>query len=172
MSRYRRADTPGTSYFFTVVTHERKPWFSSERNVAILREAFRHIMAKRPFIVEAAVILPDHLHCLWRLPEGDNDFSGRWREIKKRVSRQIDPRTNARNERPVWQRRFWEHQIRDERDWRNHVDYIHYNPVKHGLVGRVADWPWSSFQHAVARGWCEPDWGTSKPATITDMDFE
>ena len=77
MSRYRRADTPGTTYFFTVVTHERKPWFSSARNVAILREAFRHIMAKRPFVVEAAAILPDHLHCLWRLPEGDNDFSGR-----------------------------------------------------------------------------------------------
>jgi putative transposase len=72
----------------------------------------------------------------------------------------------------VWQRRFWEHQVRDERNWRNYLDYIHYNPVKHGVVKRVADWPWSSFQHTVARGWYEPDWGTSEPATITDMDFE
>jgi putative transposase len=86
MSRYRRAGTPGATYFFTVVTHQRTPWFSSERNIDILREAFSHIMAKRAFILQAAVIHPDHLHCLWQLPEGDNDFSGRWREIKKRVS--------------------------------------------------------------------------------------
>jgi len=172
MSQYRRADTPGATYFFTVVTYDRKPWFSGEKNVTILREAFRDIMARRPFVMEAVVILPDHLHCLWRLPEGDNDFSGRWREIKKRVSRQLDPRTNARNERPVWQRRFWEHQIRDEQDWRNHLDYIHYNPVKHGLVERVAEWPWSSFHRAVARGWYAPDWGRSESTTITDMDLE
>jgi REP element-mobilizing transposase RayT len=84
MSQYRRADAPGATYFFTVVTYDRKPWFNNEKNVAILREGFRDIMVKRPFIMEAVVVLPDHLHCLWRLPQGDNDFSGRWREIKKR----------------------------------------------------------------------------------------
>ncbi|MES9850345.1 MAG: transposase [Candidatus Thiodiazotropha sp. L084R] len=164
MSEYRRADALGATYFFTVVTYGRKPWFRSGENVDLLREAFRDIKSKRPFVMDAAVILPDHLHCLWRLPEGDNDFSGRLREIKKRLSRQLDPRTNHRNERPVWQRRFWEHQIRDERDWHNHCDYIHYNPVKHGLVKRVADWPWSSFHRAVVRGWYAHDWGTSEPS--------
>ena len=172
MSNYRRADEPGACYFFTVVTHGRYPSFASEERVALLREAFRMTRRERPFVVEAAVILPDHLHCLWRLPTGDADFSGRWREIKKRVSRRLAPAANDRRERAVWQRRFWEHLIRDEQDWRNHLDYIHYNPVRHGLVARAGDWPWSSFRRLVELGWYDPDWGAVEPAQIAGMECE
>ncbi len=129
-------------------------------------------MAERPFHIDAIVVLPDHLHCIWRLPSGDADFSGRWREIKKAVSREVERRTNHHNGRPVWQRRFWEHLIRDEEDWRRHVEYIHYNPVKHGLARRPADWPWSSFARAVARGWHEVGWGASEPEAIVGMEYE
>ena len=172
MSNYRRARRRGATYFFTVVTHQRTPWFDREERVEILRDAFRRTLAERPLSMEAVVVLPDHLHCLWRLPEGGDDFSGRWREIKKRVSRRLDPDGNTRGERSVWQRRFWEHRIRDERDWRNHMDYIHYNPVKHGLAERPGDWPWSSFGKAVDQGWYEPDWGGVEPESIAGLDFE
>ncbi|WP_303908141.1 REP-associated tyrosine transposase [Thiohalomonas denitrificans] len=172
MSQYRRAYTPGGSYFFTVVTWKRRKWFEREADVEILRAALRKTMGERPFIVEAAVILPDHMHTIWRLPDDDWDYSGRWREIKKRVSLELAPESNARNERQVWQKRFWEHQIRNERDWRNHVDYIHYNPVKHDLATRPADWPWSSFHRAVNAGWYEPDWGATEPDNIRGMKME
>ena len=172
MSRYRRFHAPGASYFFTVVTHKRRPWFDRESSIKILREAFRRTMTTRPFRIEAIVVLPDHLHCIWRLPENDSDYSGRWREIKKQASRHLDSRVNARNERGVWQRRFWEHLIRDPVDWRRHMDYIHYNPVKHGLVNRPIDWPWSSFSRAVAQGWYEIDWGSSEPSSISGMELE
>ena len=134
--------------------------------------AFRKVKAVQPFDIDAMVVLPDHLHCIWRLPAGDSDFSGRWREIKKATSREIDARTDERRERSVWQRRFWEHAIRDEVDWRTHVDYIHYNPVKHGLVARPSEWLWSSFGRAVASGWYEPSWGASEPAVIAGMELE
>ena len=172
MSHYRRVHLPGGSYFFTVVTHERTHWFANEEHIGILRDAFRKVRAARPFEIEAIVILPDHLHCLWRLPEGDDDFSGRWREIKKATSRRIDTTLNRRGERPVWQRRFWEHAIRDDADWRAHVDYIHYNPVKHGLARHPADWPWSSFARAVSQGWYEPTWGAQEPESNVGMDLE
>ena len=159
MSNYRRATTKGASYFFTVVTKDRYPWFAEENAVNILREAYRTTIKKRPFTIDAIVVLPDHLHCIWQLPEGDADYSGRWREIKKMVSRQLDTRTNLRNERPVWQRRFWEHQIRDDNDWRNHMDYIHYNPVKHGYVKKVSSWPYSTFHRLVESGVYPVDWG-------------
>ena len=172
MSNYRRTVIPGGVFFFTVVTHERTRIFTSEERVETLRAAFRKIMAVRPFYMDAVVILPDHLHCLWRLPAGDGDFSGRWREIKKSASRQIDARTNHRRERSVWQRRFWEHTIRDEEDWQKHMDYIHYNPVRHGLAARPGDWPWTSFNRAVACGWYEKSWGDSEPTKIIGMDLE
>lgn len=172
MSDYRRAFAPGGVFFFTVVTYGRTPLFVSEERVEMLRAAFRKVKAVRPFEIDAIVVLPDHLHCIWRLPEGDGDFSGRWREIKKFASREIDARTNQRNERSVWQRRFWEHAIRDEADWRRHMDYIHYNPVKHGLATRPVDWPWSSFRAAVGRGWYDEMWGASEPAEICGMELE
>ncbi|OIO57691.1 MAG: transposase [Alphaproteobacteria bacterium CG_4_10_14_0_2_um_filter_63_37] len=169
MSQYRRVYLPGASYFFTVVTYRRIPWFNTPDSITLFGAALRHVMTTRPFEVEAIVVLPDHLHCLWRLPEGDGDFSGRWREVKKRVSRGIAPHGNARRERRVWQRRFWEHLIRDEEDWRRHVDYIHFNPVKHGLAAHPAQWRWSSFRRAVAKGWYPADWGNAEPAAIAEM---
>jgi putative transposase len=172
VSNYHRACFPGGVYFFTVVTHDRAQVFINEERVEVLREAFRKVMAVRPFQIDAMVVLPEHLHCIWRMPEGDADFSSRWREIKKAVSRQIDTTTNKRNERMVWQRRFWEHAIRDEDDWRKHMDYIHFNPVKHGLAKLPDEWRWSSFSHAVSKGWYEDSWGASEPTTTIGMDCE
>ncbi|WP_295587129.1 transposase [uncultured Lamprocystis sp.] len=172
MSNYRRVYIPGGAYFFTVVTHNRRPIFTTDNRVDILRDALRKVKVSHPFDIDAIVVLPEHLHCIWRLPSGDIDFSSRWREIKKAASRQIDPTTNRRNERMVWQRRFWEHAIRNEEDWRKHVDYIHYNPVKHGLAKRPGDWRWSSFKTAVLKGWYDPSWGDAEPANINGMDCE
>jgi len=172
MSTYRRVFAPGGTYFFTVVTYQRAPIFSRGSNVDALRAAFRTVRASRPFDIDAIVILPDHLHTVWRLPDGDSDFSSRWREIKKATSRAIDTRVNARGERPVWQRRFWEHQIRDDSDWRRHVDYIHFNPVRHGWDSRPEDWPWSSYGRFLVRGACPlAELGPAR-LEITGMDFE
>ncbi|HET8899679.1 MAG TPA: transposase [Rhodanobacteraceae bacterium] len=172
MSHYRRAIVPGGTFFFTVVTRGRQPIFAAPDAVAALRAAFRKVRAERPFEVDAMVVLPDHLHCLWRLPEDDSDYSSRWREIKKATSRAIAPCADRHGERSVWQRRFWEHVIRDEDDWRRHVAYIHYNPVKHGWARRAADWPWSSFSRFVARAWHEPTWGELEPQEVHGLDFE
>jgi putative transposase len=170
MSHYHRAYIPGGVYFFTLVTLNRAPIFADPAHIALLRQAFCKVMRARPFKIDAIVILPDHLHCIWRLPEGDADYSARWREIKKMASRQISPVSNQRHERPVWQRRFWEHVIRDEDDWHRHLDYIHYNPVKHGLASHPSVWPWSSFNHAVSKGWYDATWGEREPSNIAQMD--
>ena len=148
MSEYRRAFQPGGCYFFTVVTHERRPWLTEESAIERLRQAFRRVMESRPFVMDAVVVLPDHLHGIWQLPEGDNDFPERWRQIKRFVSFGLKSLSNVRNERSLWQRRYWEHLLRDEKDWRHYMDYIHYNPVKHGYSRRPADWPYSSFKQA------------------------
>lgn len=172
MSNYRRVFQPGGCYFFTVVTHERHPWLTETANIERLRQAFRQTKIARPFEMDAVVILPDHLHCLWSLPDGDSNYSERWRQIKRFVSIAIPMETNQRGEKCLWQRRYWEHLIRDEEDWRRHMDYIHYNPVKHGYVTAPADWPYSSFTRAVERGWYEPTWGKQEPASMTGMSFE
>lgn len=172
MSQYIRARQPGGTYFFTVVTHRRRPLLALPETVERLRQAFRHVMAQRPFAVEAMIILPDHLHCLWRLPVDDTNYSERWRQIKRFVSIGTALDSNRRGEKALWQRRYWEHVIRDEEDWRRHCDYIHYNPVRHGYVTRPADWPHGSFARAVARGWYEPEWGEDAPPGIGEMDYE
>ncbi len=173
MSDYRRAFIPGGVYFFTVVTYHRRPIFAVPENVTLLRAAFHHVMAHRPFIIDAIVVLPDHLHCIWRMPEGDVDFSGRWREIKKYVSKRIGADGKRSREKNVWQRRFWEHCIRNEEDSQRHMDYIHYNPVKHGLSSSPAQWPHSSFHKAVAAGWYDVNWGNvGQPETIYQMEME
>lgn len=172
MSDYRRAYIAGGSYFFTLVTWRRRRVFAEQHAVDALRAAMREVKRSRPFDLEAIVVLPDHLHCILTLPEDDADFSGRWREIKKACSRRIAPHSDHRRERKVWQRRFWEHAIRDRDDWQRHMDYIHYNPVKHGLVRTPKDWPWSSFQSCVARGWYAPDWGLAEPEWLRGMDLE
>ncbi len=172
MSDYRRAFQPGGCYFFTVVTYERRPWLIEKPAIERLRKAFRHVMKARPFSIDAIVIWPDHLHCIWQLPEGDHDFPERWRQIKRFVSIGLESPLNARNEKALWQRRYWEHLIKDEEDWYRHIDYIHYNPVKHGYVTRPADWPYGSFKLAMKRGWYDATWGDAEPSSIAGMTFE
>nr|WP_314628830.1 transposase [uncultured Janthinobacterium sp.] len=150
--RYRRAFQPGGSFFFTVVAAHRRPVFASATAVDLLRDAFRAVRQQRPFDIDAIVILPDHWHCIWTLSDGDADFMTRWRLIKTWFSKHSDLK-------PIWQQRYWEHVLRDARDLARHVEYIHYNPVKHGLVSKVIDWPYSSFHRYVALGWCAADWG-------------
>jgi REP-associated tyrosine transposase len=159
---YRRNFIPGGSYFFTVALTDRKrDWLV--RHINLLRLAFRRAKRERPFTIDAIVVLPEHLHCVWTLPPGDADYSHRWRLIKARFSRVLSAagapiHQSAKGEYNVWQRRFWEHTLRDERDLQAHVDYIHYNPVKHDLVTRVGDWPYSSFHRFVRMGWLSADW--------------
>ena len=171
---YRRAFTPGGSFFFTVVTEGRRPIFASAESVAVLREAFRRVRQTRPFQIDAIVVMPDHLHCIWTLPPDDADFATRWRLIKTRFTKHCDPALRiapnaartAKGEQAVWQHRYWEHQLRDETDFTRHVEYIHYNPVKHGLAASPQDWPHSSFHRYVESGIFLPDWGSST------MNFE
>ena len=166
MSNYRRVRVPGGTYFFTVNLLERHRRLLVDR-VDDLRASFRATHRARPFEVIAIVILPDHLHCLWRLPDGDTDNTNRWAQIKSGFSRCIPKEERrsaqrvARRERGIWQRRYWEHVIGDEGDLRRHVDYIHFNPVKHGYVARVCDWPHSSFHRWARAGRCGVDWGVA-----------
>jgi putative transposase len=173
--QYRRDYTQGATYFFTVVTFCRAKLFNSPEAIANLRMAFRSEMTRRPFHVDAVVILPDHLHAIWTLPPGDADFSMRWRNIKRSftatVANDQHPDVYAsrkrKKEQAIWQRRFWEHRIRDELDFAQHVDYIHYNPVKHGYVSRPIDWPHSSIHRYVREGTLPADWG-APPIDIPD----
>lgn len=157
--QYRRAFVPGGSWFFTVVTCDRRPIFASADAVDVLRDAFRHVRAKHRFATDAIVVLPDHLHCIWTLPPGEADFATRWRLLKTRVTQGLDPA--LRGDGRIWQHRFWEHLLRDEDDFARHVDYIHFNPVKHGLVDSAAEWPHSTFHRYVATGVLPVDWGLS-----------
>lgn len=161
---YRRAWAKGGTFFFTVNLNDRRQALLVE-HVDTLRQAFRVVRNRHPFEVDAIVILPDHLHAIWTLPEGDADFATRWGLIKASFSRTIpgkesvSPSRLSKGERGIWQRRFWEHRIRDDADMQRHVDYIHWNPVKHGHVERVSDWPYSSFHRLLRQGWLPPDWG-------------
>src|SRR3989338_6519738 len=167
MPDYRRNRVPGGSYFFTVNLLERRRRLLVER-IDALRAAVRTVRDRQPFHIDAWVVLPDHLHCLWTLPPGDADYSARWKLIKTRVTQQCGDRlmrdeymTARRKEKrqgSLWQHRYWEHQIRDEHDFARHVDYVHWNPVKHGHVKCVADWPYSSFHRYVKAGIYPPDW--------------
>lgn len=162
MVQYRRNLLPGGTYFFTVALHDRTTnWLIS--HVDLLRRSVAEVQARRPFAIDAAVILPDHLHMIWTLPPQDTDFAWRWGEIKRRFVQSLAStgflieRDNNGKTR-LWQRRFWEHTIRDEQDFANHVDYIHINPVKHGLVTRPTDWPHSSIHQYIRRGILPTDW--------------
>lgn len=161
---YRRAEIPGASYFFTVNLAERNRTFLID-HADVLKAVIRDVQSRHPFLIDAMVVLPDHLHALWTLPENDKDFSTRWMLIKTGFSRQL-PLRESRNksritkgERGIWQRRFWEHLIRDEKDYERHVDYIHYNPVKHGYVTSPVDWLHSSIHRFIAQGIMNSDWG-------------
>jgi len=168
MPNYRRAWVPGGCYFFTVALAERKSSLLTER-IHALRCAVRAAQRARPFRIDAFVVLPNHLHCIWTLPAGDAEFATRWAHIKCAFSRNVprgerirDSRIKKR-ERGIWQRRYWEHLVRDERDLRHHIDYVHLNPVKHGLVSRVSEWPWSTFHRYVRAGILPADWSGEKP---------
>ena len=162
--QYRRKYVKGGTFFFTVNLLDRNKSLLVE-HIDLLRESIRFVKSQRPFYIDAWVVLPDHLHAVLTLPDDDVDYSSRWREIKKRFSKSL-PKTEfltqtrkRKNERGIWQRRFWEHTIRDDNDYWHHVNYVHFNPLKHGLVSQVADWPYSSFHRAVKQGiyannWC------------------
>jgi len=210
MPKYRRVFVPGGTYFFTVVTAGRQPILTTRPGRKALLYALNKTRRLRPFEIPAFCVLPDHLHCIWQLPEGDADFPGRWSAIKAlftrryrdltecggmrcrpaaadgcggmrcrpaaadgyggircrptgdRIQRTHPAQSASRKRRglkPVWQKRFWEHMIRDEDDFRRHVDYVHYNPVKHGLAGRAGGWRWSTFARFVREGIYPADWG-------------
>jgi putative transposase len=168
MANYRRSFIPGGSYFFTVNLADRRLALLVQ-HIGLLRAAFRSVRARQPFATEAAVILPDHLHMIWTLPECNADFATRWRLIKSAFSHSlaggepIAASRAAKSERGIWQRRYWEHALRDDDDLARHLDYIHFNPVKHGHVDRVQDWRYSSFHRWVRLG-AYPEGWASEPS--------
>jgi putative transposase len=175
--RYRRVFVPGASYFFTLVTYRRAPIFSDPAVVDLYRRAVRKVQEARPFTIEAEVILPEHIHLLCTLPDGDADYPTRLRLIKTAFTRAMFSRSSAtepspsrmaKGERAIWQRRYWEHTIRDERDFRAHLDYIHINPVKHGLAKAARDWQHSTFLKWVERGAYDPWWGGDEMPPLPD----
>ncbi len=170
MADYRRWYIPGATYFFTSVTYQRRPLFGDAAARKLLGDVMREQAERTPFETVAIVLLWDHLHCLWTLPRGDDDYSGRWKEIKATFTRDwlrgggqdrpVSRAKAARGRRGVWQPRFHEHTIRDQEDLENHADYLHFNPVKHGYVNRPRDWPWSSFRRFVKLHQYDDDWGS------------
>ncbi len=175
MPEYRRVLIPGGTYFFTVVTYERKNLLIDQKERDLLRTIWNGVRSRHPFEIIAYCILPNHFHMIMTLPERDSNFSMRIREIKRLFSMQYPgEKSNTlsvsrlkRKESSVWQRRFWEHAIWDEDDLKHHVEYIHFNPVKHGLVDQVCDWTSSSFHLYVNNGLYEPGWGES-----LNIDFD
>jgi putative transposase len=168
MPDYLRART-GSVFFFTLVAFQRRPILCHPTIRRSLRRAIDNLRVTHPFSIDGWVLMPDHLHCIWTLPEGDSDFSTRWSLLKRSVSRfsrdvAADSRDCSRSRRKhrestIWQRRFWEHVIRDERDFERHLDYIHFNPVRHGYVTRAVEWPYSTIHRYVKAGVYASDWG-------------
>jgi putative transposase len=179
MATFRRSVVPGTTYFFTVNTNQRLKVLAEPPFYLALKNALRQVKTEHPFTTEAFVLLPDHLHCIWPLPPSDANYALRWNVIKRIVSQatrrlvesSVSRSRQQRRELGLWQRRFWEHQIRDERDLFRHVEYIHWNPVKHGYVTHVRDWPYSSFHHYVKQGVYPPDWAGGDEARDAADDY-
>ena len=180
MSNYRRANTNGGTYFFTVVTYRRQGFLCNNNVREALRDGIRYVQTTHPFIIDGWVLLPDHLHCIWTLPPNDANFGLRWAMIKRYVTKQcaadlqrndwMSASKRKRNESTLWQRRFWEHQIRDDRDYEKHMDYLHYNPVKHGLVKNVKDWRHSTFHRYHRNGVYDENWG-GDDVMVMDEEF-
>jgi putative transposase len=170
MPDYRRYFVPGGTFFFTVVTAGREPLFRAEAARKLLGDLMREKCAEAPFTTVAIVLMPDHLHTLWTLPPGDEDYPGRWKSIKAQFTSQwlemggreraVSAGYRRQRRRGIWQPRFIEHTIRDDVDLHNHANYIHYNPVKHGSARRPLDWHWSSFRRYVASGDYPENWGS------------
>ena len=179
MSCYRRANTPGATYFFTVVTYRRRRFLCDADVRVALREAISQVRSRYPFRIDAWVLLPDHVHTIWTLPPDDARFALRWQQIKRLVTLRCGERLHQtawmnesktrHRESTLWQRRYWEHQIRNELDFERHMDYLHYNPVKHGLVKQVNDWPYSSFHRYLEAGMYPTDWTAASPADETGL---
>ena len=173
MSDYRRLYVDGGIYFFTLVTHERKHILCQKPAIERLKSAFRYTAKKYPFQISGLVILPDHLHCILHLPENDHDFSKRWNMIKRYFSIGMKGCLSQRREKNVWQKRFWEHYIRDHSDYQKCLDYIYYNPVKHGYVNTPHDWIYSTLKRDVERGLYEANWANNdEPKIIKDLELE
>jgi putative transposase len=169
MTHYRRTTQAGATYFFTVVTYRRRAFLCNDDVLKALRDAIDKTRTQYPFTIDAWVILPDHMHAIWTLPPEDADFATRWRLIKRYLTLACGASLHEphlmttskikHRESTLWQRRYWEHLIRDDDDYAKHMDYVHFNPVKHALVNRVMDWPHSSFHRYVKQGLYAVDWG-------------
>jgi putative transposase len=172
MTEYRRFDLPGATWFFTVNLAERSGNRRLVDHVEELRAAFRRTLSTRPFRIDAIVVLPEHLHSIWTLPEGDDDFSTRWRMIKEHFSRamphdeRITQSRARRRERGIWQRRFWARALTSQADCNVHMDYVHWNPVKHGYVLRPIDWPYTSLGRLIEAGVYEREWALAGEQVI------
>ena len=167
MTNYRRVWCPGGTYFFTVNLLQRKDNDLLTQNIDVLRSVISGVRKSHPFVIHGWVVLPEHMHCVIELPRNDTDFALRWRLIKANFSKAL-PRTEKRSairrkrgERGIWQNRYWEHLIRDGKDFAAHMDYVHINPLKHGLVTRVIDWPYSTFHELVKKGFYPANWAGS-----------
>ncbi|MEI8362605.1 MAG: transposase [Betaproteobacteria bacterium] len=179
MTHCRRINQAGATYFFTLVTYRRRAFLCNQDVLKALRDAIDKTRAQYPFTIDAWVILPDHMHAIWTLPPDDADFANRWRLIKRYVTlacgvtlyqpNLMTASKTKHRESTLWQRRYWEHLIRDDDDYAKHMDYVHFNPVKHGLVNRVLDWPHSSFHRHARNGIYAQDWGLS--ATEIEENF-
>jgi putative transposase len=176
MPDYRRAWHPGGTYFFTVNLLKRHGNDLLTRHMEVLRDVVHAVRKRHPFRIHGWVVLPDHLHCVIELPADDADFAKRWRLIKAGFSKtlprdeQLSKVRQARGERGIWQRRFWEHLIRDEADFQAHMDYVHINPVKHGFVERVGNLPYSTFHRMVEAGIYPHDWAGGDEGRVTAPD--
>lgn len=180
MSDYRRWYVPGGTYFFTVVVQNRRPLFATTDVRALLGNAIRSICDESPFQTIAMVLLPDHLHAIWQLPPGDDAYSSRWQRINSRFTTDlrcsgysmpiVSQTRRERGEHGIWQRRFWEHVVRDEAELEAYFDYIHWNPVKHGYVKHPADWEPTTFHRHVDSGHYPREWGRCEPQTIRTID--
>ncbi|MBN2098670.1 MAG: transposase [Dehalococcoidia bacterium] len=178
MPEYRRTKIEGATYFFTVVTYRRQPVLCLPESLDAMKDVMSNVAERYPFQTDACVVLPDHLHFVWTLPEGDSAYSVRLAMFNKEMTKRLGSSISAdcapsrsrqrHREGTLWQRRFWEHQIRDEQDFRTHMDYIHFNPVKHGLAARPKDWRCSSFHRWVALGAYEEDWGCDGAVVFPD----
>ena len=167
MVGYRRNRFSGGTYFFTVVLQDRSSNYLSN-NIQLLRQSFEYVRANNSYKTIAAVVLPDHLHVIWQLPKSDDDYPGRWKAIKSHFTRNITKIDasivkNSRGEYALWQKRYWEHTIRNQQDLNTHINYIHFNPVKHGYVNHVNEWPYSTFHQYVKKGILPRDWGSDVP---------
>jgi putative transposase len=181
MSQYRRVFQEGTYYFITIVTHNRKQILINE--IDLLRESFKYSKTKYEYEIFAVVILPDHLHMLIKprdflqypdiIKTIKTHFTKNLPESYKRESqKEVSQSKLNKGEKGIWQRRYFEHTIRDEKDLERHLDYIHYNPVKHSFVNSASEWNFSSFKDFVKSGVYENDWGVSEPKQISNFDYE